>query len=59
MTFEFHKDALDEYEAAGLWYEEQRHRLGIEFVEAVETGIAAILQSPDSYQPVRDGVRIF
>lgn len=52
MTFEFHPDALEEYAEAGVWYEERRYRLGVEFTEAVEAGVAAILKAPDSYQPV-------
>ncbi len=59
MTFEFHPDALEEYEEAGAWYEERRHRLGVEFTDAVDAGVAAILKTPDSYQPVGGGVRIF
>jgi plasmid stabilization system protein ParE len=59
MTFEFHPDALEEYEEAAAWYEERRYRLGLEFTVAVEGGVAAILTNPDRYQPVRGGVRIF
>jgi len=59
MTFEFHPDALEEYEEAAAWYEERRYRLGVEFTEAVEAVVAAIQKSPDSYQPLKGGVRIF
>ena len=59
MTFEFHPDALEEYEEAGAWYEERRFRLGVEFTQAVDAGVAAILKTPDRYRPVGDGVRIF
>lgn len=59
MTFEFHPDALAEYKEAGIWYEERRYRLGIEFTDVVEAGIAAILKSPDSYQPAGNNVRVF
>lgn len=59
MTFEFHPDALVEYQDAAIWYEEQRHRLGVEFTQAMEAAVAQILQVPDRYQPVGGGIRIF
>ncbi len=59
MTFEFHPDALDEYQDAASWYEEQRYRLGVEFTQAVEASMAQILENPERYQPVGGTVRIF
>jgi plasmid stabilization system protein ParE len=59
MTFDFHPEAMAEYEEAGIWYEERRHRLGLEFLAAVETAVATILKSPDRYQPVGSDVRVF
>jgi toxin ParE1/3/4 len=59
MTFDFHGDALREYEEAGLWYEEQRRFLGVEFTQAIDLAIAAILANPERYQPVGQGIRIF
>ncbi len=59
MTFEFHPEALAEYKEAAVWYEERRSRLGIEFIDAVETAISAILESPCKHRPVGDGVRVF
>ncbi len=58
MTFEFHPDALAEYKEASTWYEERRCRLGLEFVEAVEAAIASILEFPERYQPMSNGVRV-
>ena len=34
MTFEFHPTALAEFKEAALWYEEQRHLLGLQFTAA-------------------------
>lgn len=59
MTFEFHPEALVEYEEAAVWYEERRSRLGIEFIDVVEAAISAILEAPGKYQQVEDGVRVF
>ncbi len=59
MTFEFHPDALDEYQDAAAWYEEQRYRLGVEFTQAVEAAVAQVLQHPVRFQSVEGGTRIF
>ncbi len=44
MTFEFHPDALDEYQDAASWYEEQRYLLGVEFTQAVEAPVVQLLR---------------
>ncbi len=59
MTFDWHLGALQEFEEAGLWYEEQRRRLGVEFSDALVLAIESILREPNRFQPVRDGVRLF
>lgn len=59
MTFEFNPDALDEYQEEASWYEEQRYRLGAEFVEAVEKSIGEILRDPGRYQPAGRTTQIF
>jgi toxin ParE1/3/4 len=59
MTFDFHPDALEEYQAAAAWHEEQRDRLGIEFTQAVEAGIVLVLSDPGRFQPVGGGIRVF
>lgn len=59
MSFEFHPEALAEYEEAAGWYEERRNKLGMEFIDSVEAAISAILESPDRYRPVGGDVRVF
>lgn len=59
MTFDWHPGALEEFEEAGLWYEEQRRRLGVEFSDAVVLAIETILREPARFQPVGEGVRLF
>lgn len=59
MNFEFHPDALREYQEASLWYEEQRFRLGLEFSDAVESAVTAILTDPERFQAVGEGVQVF
>lgn len=59
MTFDFHPDAQQEYEDSGHWYERQRHHLGTEFFDAVETGVSLILENPERYRLVGQDLRIF
>jgi len=59
MTHGFEREALLEYGAAARYYAEQRTGLGEEFIQAVETAIAIISQTPDRFQPVGEGLRIF
>ena len=59
MTFGFHDEALQEYQAAGLWYEEQRPGLGLRFTQTIEAAIFGILANPERFQAVGHGVRIF
>ena len=59
MTFDWHPAALQEFEEAGLWYEEQRRRLGVEFSDAVVLAIESILREPTRFPPAGDGVRLF
>jgi toxin ParE1/3/4 len=59
VTFDFHPDALEEYQSAASWYEEQRFRLGLEFIQVIEAGITAIISDPGRFQPVGGGIRIY
>lgn len=59
MTFEFHPDALQEYQDAGAWYEEQRHWLGVEFTTAVDSAIMTILHDPQRHQFLGEGMHVF
>ena len=44
MSYEFHPDALAEYEAAALYYAERDPAVGLRFVAAVEDAIDRILE---------------
>lgn len=59
MTHGFEREALEEYLDTARYYEEQRDRLGEEFIQAVETAIANIEKDPTRFQPIGDGLRIF
>jgi plasmid stabilization system protein ParE len=36
MRYEFHPEALEEYEEAALWYGEREPALALRFIDAVE-----------------------
>ena len=57
MRFDFHPEARAEFRAAALWYEQEKTNLGREFIDAVEAGIAAILENPTRFGPIEKGVR--
>ena len=58
MTFDWHPEALQEFEDASLWYEEQRRNLGVEFSDSLVLAIEAILREPSRFRPVGDGLRL-
>ena len=57
MRYEFHPDALAEYEDAALYYAECQRGLEIRFIAAVEHAIQQILDSPESWRVLEEDVR--
>src|SRR5713101_1464516 len=57
MRYEFHPEALAEYEAAALYYAERDPRVGQRFVAAVEDAIDRILESPTRWRVLNEDVR--
>jgi len=57
MKHRFVEEALDEFIAAGRYYNQQIPGLGDAFVDEVETGIRAILNGPEVWPVVEDDVR--
>lgn len=54
MRVELHPEAHAELRSAALWYEERRSRLGDQFVDRVNSGLALIAEHPAAY-PVWPG----
>lgn len=50
MRYEFHPDALAEYEAAALYYAERDPTVAQRFVATVEDAIDRILDSPTRWR---------
>jgi plasmid stabilization system protein ParE len=57
MTYRFVDAALDEYIAAGRYYERQQPGLGDAFTDEVEAGIAFILKGPEVWRVFEGEVR--
>jgi toxin ParE1/3/4 len=56
MMFEFHSDALAEYQAAARHYAECGNELDLRFISAVERCIDQIQQDPQRYRILEDDV---
>ena len=48
MRFEFHPEALAEYENAAFYYSECQSGLEMRFIAAVEHAIQQIIETPES-----------
>ena len=57
MKFEFHPQALIEYEQAAGYYAGHRAGLEREFINAVEHAIDQILRAPHTWRKFEDDVR--
>lgn len=57
MTFEFHPEALAEYNEAGFYYAGQQAGLDLRFIVCVEEAIGSILEDPRRWRTIDDDVR--
>lgn len=57
MRYEFHPEALEEYEGAALWYVERDWDLALRFIESVEDAIQRILEAPPRWRVIDEDVR--
>jgi plasmid stabilization system protein ParE len=57
MKWDFHPEALEEYQEAALYYAERDPALALRFVEAVEDAIRRILESPERLRVLDEDVR--
>jgi len=54
LSFRTEDEAAVELEEAAAWYEQRRHGLGDEFLEAVDDALAFIAKWPRTGRPVPD-----
>jgi toxin ParE1/3/4 len=57
MRYEFHPEALQEYNEAAHYYAAQHTDLDLRFVACVENAVKAILDDPLRWHPFDDDVR--
>jgi plasmid stabilization system protein ParE len=57
MRYEFHPDALAEYQAAAGYYADRQKDLEFRFITAVEHAIGQIRESPQRWPVLEDDVR--
>jgi plasmid stabilization system protein ParE len=57
MRYEFHPEALEEYDEAALRYAERELALALRFIEAVEDAIRRMLEAPTRWRVIEADVR--
>ena len=57
MRFEFHPEALEEYDEAAHYYAGQQPDLDLRFIACVENAIELILEDPLRWRPFDEDVR--
>ena len=57
MNWDFHPEALEEYESAASYYAEKDPDLQLRFIESVESAIERILESPRRWRVIDEDVR--
>ncbi|MGQ0760646.1 MAG: type II toxin-antitoxin system RelE/ParE family toxin [Acidobacteriota bacterium] len=57
MNWDFHPEALAEYESAAAYYGEHDPDLQLRFVEAIENAIDRIVESPSKWRVIDEDVR--
>jgi plasmid stabilization system protein ParE len=57
MSWNFHPEALEEYEAAASYYAERDPELQLRFIESIENSIDRILEAPTRWRVIDEDVR--
>lgn len=57
MRYEFHPEALLEFQDAAVFYEAQQLGLGVRFIAAVQSAVDHIAASPKIWRVVEDDTR--
>ena len=57
MRYEFHPDALAEYEDAARYYADCQEGLEFRFIAAVEHTVRQILEAPERWRILEDDIR--
>jgi toxin ParE1/3/4 len=57
MRFEFHPEALEDYQTAASYYRQQQPELELRFIVSVESAINVILEDPVRWRPLHEDIR--
>ena len=57
MNYEFHPEALDEYQQAALWYAERDQSVALRFVTFIEDAIERVVTAPERWRVIDEDVR--
>ena len=57
MRYEFHPEALEEYQEAVNWYAERGTPVALRFVEAVEEAVSKVAEAPERWRILEEDVR--
>ena len=57
MRYEFHPDALDEYEGAARFYADCQDALELRFISCVESAFRHVSETPTRWRPFEQDVR--
>lgn len=57
MRRRFHPEALEEFEQAAVYYEQQEPGLGDHFIQVIETAIESIINAPEMWPRLETPVR--
>ena len=58
MRYEFHPEALAEYENAAVYYAQSQHGLELRFIGAVEDVVKRIQEAPQRWRILEDDIRV-
>jgi plasmid stabilization system protein ParE len=57
MKYRFHPEALQEFQAAAIYYDKQQRGLGLRFTSAIQTAIEHVVTSPLAWRILDEEVR--
>lgn len=56
MRYEFHPEALEDYQAATDWYAKRSTELALRFIEAIEDAIWNVSEAPERWRIVEEDI---
>ena len=57
MNFEFHPEALEDYQEASRYYAERNSQLARRFIQSIEDAISRVVDSPERWRIIDEDVR--